>query len=101
MPQPSLLPGERPDVGVRITIEDHAAVLEAAMTITIELRKLDGEWETFAILPLYGYGRDFLASSVEDIVHAFHFEDRRAILREVQRNERAASTHHRKHSRIS
>ena len=99
MPQDSLFPSDPPDVGLRIAILDHTTELVDALTITTEVRKLDGPWTTFAGLRLVGRGRDFLPSAVEDLVHAWEYEDRRAILREAQRNERLARRYHQKAQR--
>ena len=100
MPQQSLLPNTPPDVGIRITITDHVYELDDVVMVNIEVRHLDGDWTTLYRLPLHGRGRDFLSSTVEDLVHAWLYEDRRAIVREAQRDEREARKHHRKHSRV-
>lgn len=99
MPQHSLLPGDPTDVGLRLTIIDHAAELEDAISIGIELRELDKDWFSFGGVYLPGRGTDMLASTVEDLVHAWHYEDRRAILREAQRDQRAARLHNRRFMR--
>lgn len=99
MPQDSLFEADRPVVGLRITATDHSPYGEANIGISIEVRNLDGEWATLSHLVLIGHGRDFLASAVEDVVHAWHYEDARAIVREVQRNDREARHHHQRHSR--
>ena len=100
MPQDSMFTSSAaPDVGLRLTIVDHVAELDDALTIGVELRRLDGPWESFGGLRLDGRGRDFLATSVEDLTHAWHYEDRAAILREAQRNQRAARIHNRRSMR--
>lgn len=96
-----MLPDEAQPVALRLTITDHVAELDDALDVGIELRNLDNPWFTLATIRFTGYGRDYLASTVEDLVHAWHYEDLRAVLREAQRNERLARKHHRKHSRIS
>lgn len=88
------------DVALRLTITDHVAELDDAVTVEVQVRRLDQEWEPLATLRLDGRGRDFLSSSVEDLVHAWHYEDRRAIVREAQRDEREARKHARRHSRV-
>lgn len=100
MPQDSLLPTDKPHVGLRITVNDHSPYLEAVMVVEVHTRVLDGDWTTAGSVSLSGHGRDFLASLVEDVTHAWWYEDRRAILREIQRNQREADLHNRRHSRI-
>lgn len=100
MPQHSLLPEDPIDVGLRLTITDHATELEDAISIGIEVRHLDERWTSFTTVHLPGRGADLLATTVEDLVHAWHYEDRRAILREAQRDQRAARLHNRRHMRV-
>lgn len=95
-----MLPGDGIDVALRLTLTDHSAELDDALTIQVEVRQLDGDWCTLLRTTRTGRGRDFLASDVEDIVHAWHYEDRRAIIREAQRNDRQARIHARKHDRL-
>lgn len=94
-----MLPGDPIDVGLRLTIVDHATELEDALSIAIEVRHLDGAWQSFGGVHLPGRGADLLSTTVEDLVHAWHYEDRRAILREAQRDQRAARLHNRRHMR--
>lgn len=99
MPQHSLLPSDPIDVALRLTVTDHATELDDAHSIQIELRQLDGDWQSFGSVHLPGRGADLLASTVEDLIHAWQYEDRRAILREAQRDQRAARLHNRRHMR--
>lgn len=100
MPHPTLFnDAETYDVGLRLTITDHTQELEDRLTVGIEVRRLDADWQTLYIAQFTGRGRDFLSSNVEDVVHAWHYEDRRAIVREIQRNERQARAHHRRSMR--
>lgn len=92
MPQLSLL-SDRPDVGLRLTITDHVQELDDAITISVEVRQLDGDWATLTRLHLAGRGRDMLASIMEDLTYAWHYEDRRAVVREAQRDQRLATKH--------
>lgn len=100
MPQHSLFPSDPRDYGLRITVVDHYPELEDSVSIAVEVRPLDGDWTTLIRIMLAGRGRDFLASTVEDLAHAFQYEDRRAIVREGQRDERLARKHDRHHSRV-
>lgn len=88
------------DVALRLTITDHYPELEDAVTVAIQVRQLDQDWTTLYTLRMSGRGRDYLSSSIEDLVHAWHYEDRRAIVREAQRDEREARKHARRHSRV-
>lgn len=99
MPQHQLLPDAPRDVAIRITITDHATELDDSMDVAIELRVLDGQWQSFSSVHLPGRGVDLLASTVEDLVHAWLYEDRRTILREIQRDQRAARLHNRRFMR--
>ena len=100
MPQHSLFPDDPIDISLRLTVFDHTAVLEDAITVTVEVAGLDLPWQTLIRIPLHGAGRDYLVSMCEDLVHAWLYESRRAIVREAQRNERHARQHARKQDRL-
>lgn len=95
----NLTPDDQPLQGLQITIHDNIYEFEDSIIVECSVRHLDGSWSSAGNLHLYGFGRDFLASAVEDIVYAWHFEDRRAMLREQKRNQREANEHHRRHER--
>lgn len=102
MPQHSLFPSINPHlVGLRVTLLDRTLEhMTDEVQIATEVRPLDHEWMSLTSTPFTGHARDFVATTVEDVVHAWLYEDTRAIVREVQRNDRLARRHHRKHDRI-
>lgn len=100
MPQDSMFPDDPRDHRLRVTVEDHAFELEDGYTIRIEVCSLDKDWQTLTAMRLVGRGSDMLPSAIEDIVHAWLYEDRRAIVREVQRDERLARRHAAKFHRV-
>ena len=100
MPQDSLFQTDRPIVGLRLEIETAVPYGDPHVQVAVAVRNLDGDFANLTHLTLAGYGVDFLATTVQDITHAWLYEDARAIVREVQRNDREARRHHRKHDRI-
>lgn len=97
MPQHSLLPDDPIIVGLRIEVVDHSQYWEAGGAVEVYTRSLDGDWKIAGIVKLPGTAWELLPSVVSDALAAWMWEDRRAILRECQRNERMAKVYEKEH----
>lgn len=92
-----MFPNDCPLVGLRVEVEDLTPYLEPGTKVQAYTRFLDKDWSYAGGLVLPGAAHDLLHTVTADVVAAWQWEDRRAILREMQRNDRFARKYAKEH----